>query len=88
ELPEAERWRQEREERERRLAARLAELDSGDWQQADEAQTATFAPRPENEADFETYGSVPFRRQDVKVGRNEPCPCGSGKKFKRCCGRE
>ncbi len=21
-----------------------------------------------------------------KVGRNEPCPCGSGKKFKRCCG--
>jgi len=22
-----------------------------------------------------------------KVGRNEPCPCGSGKKFKRCCGR-
>jgi len=22
----------------------------------------------------------------VKVGRNEPCPCGSGKKFKRCCG--
>ena len=23
---------------------------------------------------------------DKKVGRNEPCPCGSGKKFKRCCG--
>ncbi len=22
-----------------------------------------------------------------KVGRNEPCPCGSGKKYKRCCGR-
>ena len=22
-----------------------------------------------------------------KIGRNEPCPCGSGKKFKRCCGR-
>ncbi|MBT8004846.1 MAG: hypothetical protein HN578_18205, partial [Rhodospirillales bacterium] len=21
-----------------------------------------------------------------KVGRNEPCPCGSGKKFKKCCG--
>lgn len=21
----------------------------------------------------------------IKVGRNEPCPCGSGKKFKRCC---
>jgi preprotein translocase subunit SecA len=26
------------------------------------------------------------RRAQPKVGRNEPCPCGSGKKFKRCCG--
>lgn len=24
-------------------------------------------------------------RQPPKVGRNEPCPCGSGKKFKKCC---
>ena len=22
-----------------------------------------------------------------RIGRNEPCPCGSGKKYKRCCGR-
>jgi preprotein translocase subunit SecA len=27
-----------------------------------------------------------FRREGRKVGRNEPCPCGSGKKFKKCCG--
>jgi len=27
-----------------------------------------------------------FRRQTPKVGRNQPCPCGSGKKFKNCCG--
>lgn len=26
-------------------------------------------------------------RKDRKVGRNDPCPCGSGKKFKKCCGR-
>jgi preprotein translocase subunit SecA len=26
-------------------------------------------------------------RQTPKVGRNDPCPCGSGKKFKKCCGR-
>jgi hypothetical protein len=26
-------------------------------------------------------------RPSVKVGRNQPCPCGSGKKYKRCCGR-
>ncbi|MBF0507928.1 MAG: preprotein translocase subunit SecA, partial [Deltaproteobacteria bacterium] len=29
----------------------------------------------------------PVRRKDRKVGRNEPCPCGSGRKFKKCCGR-
>ena len=27
-----------------------------------------------------------IRHEQAKVGRNEPCPCGSGKKFKRCCG--
>ena len=26
-----------------------------------------------------------FRRGEPKIGRNEPCPCGSGKKFKKCC---
>jgi len=26
------------------------------------------------------------RRTASKVGRNEPCPCGSGKKYKKCCG--
>src|SRR5262249_15604431 len=26
-------------------------------------------------------------REPAKVGRNDPCPCGSGKKFKNCCGR-
>jgi preprotein translocase subunit SecA len=31
--------------------------------------------------------SLPLRREVPKVGRNEPCPCGSGKKFKQCCGR-
>ena len=28
-----------------------------------------------------------FVRQERKVGRNEPCPCGSGKKYKQCCGK-
>jgi uncharacterized protein YecA (UPF0149 family) len=28
------------------------------------------------------------RRQGKKVGRNDPCPCGSGKKYKQCCGVE
>ncbi|WP_275097470.1 preprotein translocase subunit SecA [Sedimenticola hydrogenitrophicus] len=36
-------------------------------------------------ADEETH--QPFVRSDRKVGRNEPCPCGSGKKYKQCHGR-
>jgi uncharacterized protein YecA (UPF0149 family) len=29
----------------------------------------------------------PRREYRQKVGRNDPCPCGSGKKYKKCCGR-
>jgi len=31
--------------------------------------------------------NAPVRREKAKVGRNDPCPCGSGKKYKKCCGR-
>ncbi len=31
-------------------------------------------------------GPVTVRRKEKKVGRNDPCPCGSGKKYKKCCG--
>ncbi|MFC3120949.1 preprotein translocase subunit SecA [Agaribacter flavus] len=31
--------------------------------------------------------SKPVHRQGPKVGRNDPCPCGSGKKYKQCCGK-
>jgi preprotein translocase subunit SecA len=30
----------------------------------------------------------PVKREEPKVGRNDPCPCGSGKKYKKCCGKE
>ena len=32
-------------------------------------------------------GETPQRRETPKVGRNDPCPCGSGKKYKKCCGK-
>jgi len=32
-------------------------------------------------------GRDPYRRDEPKTGRNDPCTCGSGKKFKKCCGR-
>ena len=42
------------------------------------------APAEQGELKIE----LPTRRDIPKVGRNEPCPCGSGKKFKACCGRK
>jgi hypothetical protein len=30
---------------------------------------------------------IPFPATNGRVGRNDPCPCGSGRKYKRCCGR-
>jgi len=38
-----------------------------------------------------TAGDGPKRdpvKKDKKVGRNDPCPCGSGRKYKKCCGRD
>lgn len=43
-------------------------------------QTETFNELPLKQP------SVTFVRSEPKIGRNEPCPCGSGKKYKRCCG--
>ena len=34
----------------------------------------------------ETIKVETVRREEPKVGRNDPCPCGSGKKYKKCCG--
>ena len=44
-------------------------------------------PEPERSETTISDGSQPYTREMPKVGRNEPCPCGSGKKYKRCHGR-
>jgi SEC-C motif-containing protein len=36
--------------------------------------------------DGEVQPQAPIKRDAPKVGRNDPCPCGSGKKYKKCCG--
>jgi preprotein translocase subunit SecA len=36
----------------------------------------------------QTQAREPVKRETGKVGRNDPCPCGSGKKYKNCCGKE
>ncbi|BFM17305.1 preprotein translocase subunit SecA [Maricurvus nonylphenolicus] len=45
---------------------------------AAEGADAEAEPDPEH---------TPYVRADQKVGRNDPCPCGSGKKYKQCCGK-
>jgi hypothetical protein len=47
------------------------------------------APREYEEPSWQPECSpmdLPIRNSEPRIGRNEPCPCGSGKKFKRCCG--
>ena len=41
--------------------------------------------RTQNYLVSSTYKSEPYLRPEAKVGRNEPCPCKSGRKFKQCC---
>jgi preprotein translocase subunit SecA len=46
-----------------------------------------YDPQPEEMADQEKPAEQPFIREGAKVGRNDPCPCGSGKKYKQCHGQ-
>ena len=41
--------------------------------------------RPQRQSVASAYATEP-RRSPGKIGRNDPCPCGSGKKYNRCCG--
>ena len=64
----------------------------GDGKVLREKQAFTFGEKGmplEEFQDFEKelrHGRKPETKPG-KVGRNSPCPCGSGKKYKRCCGR-
>jgi len=50
------------------------------WEQSDEmGQIIEYLPKPQRNINFGT------KIKGKKIGRNEPCPCGSGKKFKKCC---
>ena len=59
---------------------------------AREEDVEQFAPKSDQEIVLshgdggDGRGST-VRRQSEKIGRNAPCPCGSGKKYKKCCGR-
>lgn len=54
--------------------------EQGQWFYSSERSKTESAPRSPTP-------STPFVRDKPKIGRNDPCSCGSGKKFKKCCGR-
>jgi len=59
------------------VAPSLLTLENRDYQQESEFESE---PVPEKNI-------TPFNMASGKIGRNEPCPCGSGKKYKKCCGK-
>ena len=76
---------EERIEMENRLRRKLAEEDRMKYIH-DNAGRPEQPPQRPREASPDSENQ-PFVRTERKVGRNEPCPCGSGKKYKHCCGR-
>ncbi|EKO3496433.1 preprotein translocase subunit SecA [Vibrio fluvialis] len=70
---------QQQEEVERMEAQRRA--------QAEEAARHTQAQHANADGSPEQDDHQPMVREERKVGRNEPCPCGSGKKYKQCHGK-
>jgi preprotein translocase subunit SecA len=70
-------------------AERLPAVENVQYQHADYASTAAGAEMAEGEdvAVAEAEKPQPFVRRGGKVGRNDACPCGSGKKYKHCHGR-
>ena len=55
---------------------------------ADEPMMAGDMPEQTQVPERERRKPETVRRDAPKVGRNDPCPCGSGKKYKHCCGRD
>ena len=64
-------------------------LDDSYHEDEDEVEEIDFSPeeltpRPQHS---NSEKPEPYRNEGPKIGRNDPCPCGSGKKYKNCCGK-
>ena len=60
---------------------------SGDMRRKETVQITNASLENINGVDNDTTNHEPVRNEGPKVGRNDPCPCGSGKKYKNCCGK-
>ncbi len=71
--------------------ARQQRTDNRGVRESRESSTATDTQRAMDQAARQQTGERPKTqpvRVEKKVGPNDPCPCGSGKKYKKCCGRD
>ena len=68
-------------------AAAPTALAAATQQAAQAAAPAAQAPQPAPAEEEIKLPSITIRRETPKVGRNDPCPCGSGKKYKNCHGQ-
>lgn len=53
-----------------------------------DSQNQNITTNQQNDEENEIEVRIPIKRSTPKVGRNEPCPCGSGKKYKQCHGKQ
>jgi SWIM/SEC-C metal-binding protein len=68
--------------------ARLKEVTSAFEERGWKCKIELEPDKPEDIADLTRLLNTPKPKiAEKKVGRNEPCPCGSGKKYKNCCGQ-
>ncbi|GMR22210.1 MAG: preprotein translocase subunit SecA [Acidobacteriota bacterium] len=65
--------------------SRLSFNDPAATPSAFEGQSRSAGPRRESQGGVDAAVTT-VKRSTAKVGRNAPCPCGSGKKYKKCCG--
>jgi len=63
------------------------EPDEGSNVEPDLFEDARASLSPLAGPDPNLYFPETYHRTEPKIGRNQPCPCGSGKKYKKCCGR-
>jgi hypothetical protein len=69
------------------VRARVPEIVAGFLESLEAAgRVAPGLAEAARSASGEYRARLPVRREAPKVSRNDPCPCGSGKKFKKCCG--
>jgi preprotein translocase subunit SecA len=88
-FPEREKWKHEYHEKKRKRPSIIDEMELYDremsyWDDDELPISDEFSGLRMDATPNPAFVNYP---SSMKVGRNDPCPCGSGKKYKKCCGK-